>query len=55
MTRAGRGPRKEGRMARRTWMIGGVIGLALALGAAPPASAQLKLGVVDNLTGAAAA
>jgi branched-chain amino acid transport system substrate-binding protein len=42
-------------MARWTWTIGGVIGLALTLGAASSASAQLKLGVVDNLTGAAAA
>jgi branched-chain amino acid transport system substrate-binding protein len=42
-------------MRNRTWTLGGVLGLVLALAAAAPADAQLKLGVVDNLTGAAAA
>jgi branched-chain amino acid transport system substrate-binding protein len=42
-------------MRKRTWTLGAVLGLVLALLLAAPAGAQLKLGVVDNLTGAAAA
>jgi branched-chain amino acid transport system substrate-binding protein len=41
-------------MEKQTGTLGGVLVLAVALLAAP-AQAQLKLGVVDNLTGAAAA